>query len=206
MAVYRRRSVLGSGGSPSPLGGFAALLVRRRGPGHVQDTPGGVGRDGSQDGYDLDDSFLTDGDGEEEEEEEEEGEGASGQEGDGGSGAEEEEAGRHDDACAACGGEEGELLLCEACPRVFHLACCGLARVPAGERGGSFSAACSAPCWTSGVTPLPGFPPTPDCRGLVLRSVRRWRRQPSARGRWRACQGLCGCGAGSSPDGWQRRR
>jgi hypothetical protein len=52
-------------------------------------------------------------------------------------GEEEEDGGyegdSHEGACAACRGEEGELLLCEGCPQVYHPACCGLRGVPEGE-------------------------------------------------------------------------
>lgn len=38
----------------------------------------------------------------------------------------------HEDACHACG-EAGELLMCDGCPKAFHLECVGLAAVPAGD-------------------------------------------------------------------------
>lgn len=38
----------------------------------------------------------------------------------------------HEAACALCGSEEGELLLCDGCPCVYHLPCCGLRRLPDG--------------------------------------------------------------------------
>ena len=38
----------------------------------------------------------------------------------------------HEDHCAACGSDAGELLLCDGCPSVYHLSCCGLAVVPEG--------------------------------------------------------------------------
>ena len=38
----------------------------------------------------------------------------------------------HDDDCFHCR-KGGELLLCDTCPRVFHLSCVGLRVVPAGN-------------------------------------------------------------------------
>ena len=38
----------------------------------------------------------------------------------------------HEDECAVCG-QEGELLMCDSCPRVFHLECVGLQRIPNGD-------------------------------------------------------------------------
>jgi len=56
-----------------------------------------------------------------------------------GSDAEEEEEGAgapgeqdNEDECAMCG-EVGELLLCDGCPRSFHLGCVGLRRAPVGD-------------------------------------------------------------------------
>ena len=37
-----------------------------------------------------------------------------------------------DDMCAVCG-HDGELLLCDACPRAFHMACVGIASLPEGK-------------------------------------------------------------------------
>ena len=39
----------------------------------------------------------------------------------------------HSDACGGCGRGDGELLLCDACPAVFHLSCVGLREVPLGD-------------------------------------------------------------------------
>lgn len=36
------------------------------------------------------------------------------------------------DVCYACG-KAGKLLCCDSCPKVFHLACCGLAKLPKGD-------------------------------------------------------------------------
>ena len=37
----------------------------------------------------------------------------------------------NDDMCAVCG-QDGELLLCDGCPRAFHMACVGLQSLPQG--------------------------------------------------------------------------
>eukprot|EP00887_Chlorella_sp_A99_P003881 scaffold11.g3881.t1 len=92
------------GMGPSPSP-LGLLFRRRGGVAAVQDTPGA-----SQDEEEYEeDSFIDDG----------------------------SEPGTqldaHDNACLACGGEEGELLLCEGCPAVAHPACCGLLGVPSGD-------------------------------------------------------------------------
>ena len=37
-----------------------------------------------------------------------------------------------DDWCSECF-QGGDLLCCDACPRAFHLACCGLPNIPSGQ-------------------------------------------------------------------------
>ncbi|KAK9842445.1 hypothetical protein WJX81_000518 [Elliptochloris bilobata] len=73
----------------------------------VVDTPGAR----SDSGYDLEDSFLDEG------------------EGDGGV---PETQQSHDDECGVCG-QGGELLCCDGCRAVFHLACLRMASVPPGD-------------------------------------------------------------------------
>ena len=38
----------------------------------------------------------------------------------------------HDDDCAVCGSDTGRLMLCDGCPRSFHVACAGLPALPPG--------------------------------------------------------------------------
>jgi hypothetical protein len=68
------------------------------------------------------------------------GRGAQGGEGEDGSGAEN----THRDTCGTCKkGEEGEtMLLCDRCPRAFHLQCLGMAAAPDADEW--FCAHCSA--------------------------------------------------------------
>ncbi|KAK9818234.1 hypothetical protein WJX72_009182 [[Myrmecia] bisecta] len=75
----------------------------------VVDTPQTVGRSmGSA--YDLEDSFIAE-EGEDEEWQDQT---------------------QHDDLCAVCQ-QDGELLMCDGCPRVFHVDCLGMTRVPEGD-------------------------------------------------------------------------
>ncbi|KAI3429818.1 hypothetical protein D9Q98_010131 [Chlorella vulgaris] len=122
-----------SGASPSPMAAFRGLMQRRRRQEEwVQDTPGAERRGGHgrlgleairqlpagyqdadqedvEEEYDLEDSFLA-----------QESEALS-------------ETLTHEDHCAACGSDQGELLCCDACPSVYHTSCCGLAAVPTGN-------------------------------------------------------------------------
>ncbi len=45
---------------------------------------------------------------------------------------EEEDNDDHDDECWLCH-DGGELVLCDRCPRSYHVACLGLAETPPGE-------------------------------------------------------------------------
>ena len=46
----------------------------------------------------------------------------------------ENEVSQHDEACSICHiADEMDMLLCDGCPKVFHLSCLGLATVPPGE-------------------------------------------------------------------------
>ena len=46
----------------------------------------------------------------------------------------EEEVSQHDEACAICHvADEMDMLLCDGCPKVFHLSCLGLASIPADQ-------------------------------------------------------------------------
>ena len=43
-------------------------------------------------------------------------------------------ASQHDDRCAVCHVDDDyDMLLCDGCPKVFHLTCLGLSRVPDGD-------------------------------------------------------------------------
>ena len=41
---------------------------------------------------------------------------------------------QHDEACAICYKEDdADMLLCDGCPKVFHLSCLGLNSIPEGQ-------------------------------------------------------------------------
>lgn len=43
----------------------------------------------------------------------------------------EDEVSQHDEACSVCHkADDVDMLLCDGCPKVFHLSCLGLAKVP----------------------------------------------------------------------------
>lgn len=45
-----------------------------------------------------------------------------------------EEVSQHDEHCAICHKDDNEdMLLCDGCPKAFHLACLGLQAVPDGD-------------------------------------------------------------------------
>lgn len=44
------------------------------------------------------------------------------------------EVSQHDEACAICHQDDDcDMLLCDGCPKIFHLTCLGLANVPPGQ-------------------------------------------------------------------------
>lgn len=46
----------------------------------------------------------------------------------------ESEVSQHDEACAMCHKDDDhDMLLCDGCPKVFHLTCLGLRSVPPGQ-------------------------------------------------------------------------
>ena len=46
----------------------------------------------------------------------------------------EEEVSQHDDHCTVCHRDDGQdMLLCDGCPKAFHLTCLGLTAVPDGN-------------------------------------------------------------------------
>ncbi|PRW60577.1 Fanconi anemia group M isoform X3 [Chlorella sorokiniana] len=132
------RQPLPGGASPSPMAAFRLMQQRRaQREQQFQDTPGASGPPGGgqlglrvagggggwqlyQDGaagygdeedeYDLEDSFLVNE-----------------------SDVVTEAPDSHDDRCAACGSDQGDLLLCDGCPAVYHPRCCGLRGVPSGD-------------------------------------------------------------------------
>ena len=113
--------------SPSPgelLRRLQRARLGRRGNGSMDGGASGGGGGISQpDEYDREDSFIDDdddGDGDEQEGDELGFDTPAGRD-------------SHDDVCGGCGGEVGELLLCDACPAAFHLGCVGLAVVPVGD-------------------------------------------------------------------------
>ena len=50
------------------------------------------------------------------------------------------------DVCYVCG-RAGKLLCCDSCPKVFHLACCGLTKLP---RGNWYCSYCTQKRWDGG--------------------------------------------------------
>ena len=81
---------------------------------------------GTASDYDREDSFINDDDDDEDVYDEDDEEGGA---------VEYITPGRgtHADECERCNGEDGELLLCDACPGAYHLACVGLTEVPTGD-------------------------------------------------------------------------
>ena len=46
----------------------------------------------------------------------------------------EDEVSQHDEACAICHkADDMDMLLCDGCPKAFHLSCLGLASIPPDE-------------------------------------------------------------------------
>lgn len=130
LAAFHHRRLHEAQHSPSP-GEYLKRLQRARLGRHgavdgsdltPQGTAGAAGYPLGSDDYDREDSFIDDGEEEGDEEEEDEV-------------VYDTPAGRdsHSDACGRCGGGTGELLLCDACPAVYHLQCVGLREVPLGD-------------------------------------------------------------------------
>lgn len=46
----------------------------------------------------------------------------------------EDEVSQHDEACTICHkADDMDMLLCDGCPKAFHLSCLGLASIPPGD-------------------------------------------------------------------------